>query len=219
MALSAEVIQRLNKLGFVTEDDLKFWRSICVEDEPVFWVCLRKEEERTEEYRRWFPRLQEFSAECRRRIPVPRVESFTVAEKEQYRILLVKMRNFAGSGDYRCVFGRKPNKVAILSTTRVGLTAAEEVFGGSGAVILLQSEREHWFRDVCPIDLEAYWWYAFAWWTVTGGDEIPIHEECSYWTVESGVQWGSLAGGADEELWKWNGKRAEFIEVCSITSY
>lgn len=219
MALSAEIIERLNRLGFITEEDLKFWRRIWAEDEPVFWVCLRKDEEAAEQYRRWFPKLQEFAAECRRSIPVPRVESFTPVQREKYRILLAKMRKFAGSGDCQYVFGRKPNQVAVLSTTSVGLAAAEEVFGGSGAVILLQSEREYWFREICPRDPEAHWWYAFAWWTITGGEEIPIPKGYSYWTVESGVIWGSLAGGADEELWKWDGKRAKFIEVCSVTSY
>src|SRR5438874_3664433 len=148
MGLSAEVIQRINRLGFVTEDDLKFWRSMWLENEPVFWVSLCKQEEAAENYRRWFPRLQEFAAECRRKIPVPSSESFSAAEREQYRILLAKMRKFVESGDCQCVFSGEPNHVAILSTTRVGLTAAEEVFGGRGAVILLQSEREQWFRDV-----------------------------------------------------------------------
>jgi hypothetical protein len=230
MGLSPEVIQRINRLGFVTEDDLKFWQSIWADlDEPAFRVFLRKEEEAAEQYRCWFPRLQEFATECRRKIPVPNSESFSAAEREQYRILLDKMRKFVESGDCRCVFSGKPNHVALLSTTRVGLVA-EKVFGGRGALILLQSEREQWFRDICPIDLEAHWWYSFAWWTimtweerlVRENDPIPegwIPEGCSYWFVESGVQWGSLAGGADEELWKWDGERADFIEVCSITSY
>src|SRR3989442_3943741 len=126
MALSAEIIERLNRLGFITEEDLKFWRRIWAEDEPVFWVCLRKDEEAAEQYRRWFPKLQEFAAECRRSIPVPRVESFTPVQREKYRILLAKMRKFAGSGDCQYVFGRKPNQVAVLSTTSVGLAAAEE---------------------------------------------------------------------------------------------
>lgn len=62
-------------------------------------------------------------------------------EREQHRVLLAKMREFAGSEDRRCVLARKPHQAAILSTTRVGLAAAEEVFGGSGAVILQESER------------------------------------------------------------------------------
>jgi hypothetical protein len=230
MALSAEVVQRLNKAGYVTEDDLRSWRLIWEEDEKVFWVSLRKEEESAENYRRWFPQLQEFAAECRRRIPVPRIETFALADREQYRILLDKMRKFTEGGDSRFVFDRKPNHVAILSTTPVGLTAAENVFGRRGALILLESEREHWFHEICPIDLEANWWYSFAWWTVKTWDEklvrenhpVPqgwIPEGCSYWYVESGVHWGTLAGGADEELWKWDGKRAKFVEVRSVTSY
>jgi len=47
----------------------------------------------------------------------------------------------------------------------------------------------------------------------------PISEGCSYWVVVSGVQWGGLAGGANHELWRWDGNRAEFIEVYRIDSY
>jgi hypothetical protein len=202
------------------------WHS---EGESCFWSFLQTEEAAAQEYLRWFPRLKAFAAACRRDIPIPAVQNFSRAEAEQYRILWDKMREFAGSEDRHCVLFRKPNQAAILSTSRVGLAAAFQVFGESGAVILEQSERERWLTEICPIDHEGFWWYAFAWWTIredlAGEDEAaisgghPIPEDASYWIVESGVQWGPLAGGANHELWRWDGERAEFIELSCVDTY
>jgi hypothetical protein len=230
LALRADAVQRLGRLGYATDVDLRFWRGLWEsEGEAFFWEFLRKEEQAADEYRRWFPRLQAFAAECRQVVPVPAVDSFSVAEREQYRVLLAKMREFARSEDRRCVLDRKPHKAAIFSTNRVGLAAAEEVFGGSGAVILEESERQRWLLQMYPANNEAFWWYAFAWWTLkealAGEDEVsirqhyPIPEGCSYWVVVSGVQWGDLAGGANRELWRWDGKQAEFIELYSVDTY
>jgi hypothetical protein len=230
VTLSAKAVQRLARLGYATDADLQFWQGLCQsEGESFFWGFLRKEEEAADEYLRWFPRLQAFAAECRLSAPVPAVNGFSAAEREQHRVLLANMREFAGSADRRCVLARKPHLAAILSTTRVGLVAAEEVFGGSGAVILEESERERWLSEVYPVNHEAFWWYSFAWWTLreglTGEDEAsirqhcPIPERCAYWVVTSGVQWGGLAGGANHELWRWDGERAELIELYCIDTY
>jgi hypothetical protein len=230
MALSVEAMQRLSRLGYATDADLRFWQGMWQsEGESFFWGYLGKEEEAADEYRRWFPRLQDFAAGCRRSIPVPAAGSFSAAEREQYRVLLAKMREFSESEDRRCVLGRKPHQAAILSTTRVGLTAAEEVFGGSGAVILEESERERWFSEEYQVSSEGFWWYGLAWWTLQeglDGDEemricqhYPIPAGCAYWVVTSGVAWGALAGGAIHELWRWDGERAEFIEVHCVDTY
>jgi hypothetical protein len=233
MALSAEAVQRLARLGYTTAADLKFWRNLWEsEGESFVWGFLRQEEQAAQEYRRWFPRLQAFAAECRRVAPVPKADALSVTEREQYRVLLAKVREFAGSDDCQCILTRKPHQAAILSTTRAGLIAAEEVFGGSGAVILEESERERWLSEVYPVNHEAFWWYAFAWWTIKEGlsglpgddeasirENYPIPEGCSYWIVSSGVQWGSLAGGANHELWRWDGERAEFVEMYRIDTY
>ena len=109
------------------------------------------------------------------------------------------------------------------------MAAAQKVFGGSGAVLLQEEERESWLSEVYHVDHEAFWWLAFAWWSLREGlpgeDEeriprdYPISEGSSYWVVVSGVQWGSLAGGANHELWRWDGRRAEFIDVYCIDTY
>jgi hypothetical protein len=230
MALSEKAIQRLARLGYASDAELKFWRVLWQsEGASFFWGFLRKEEEAAGEYRSWYPRLQAFAAECRQAVPVPAMDSFSAIEREQHRVLLAKMQHFAVSEDRRCILERKPNQAAILSTTRVGLAAAQQVFGDSGAVLLQEEERERWFSEVYPVDHESFWWYAFAWWHLTEGlageDETsirrhyPIPEGCAYWVVVSGVQWGGLAGGANHELWRWDGKRAEFIELYRIDTY
>ena len=115
----------------------------------------------------------------------------------------------------------RKHRAAILSTTRVGLAAAEEVFSGSGAVVLEQSEKTRWVTEVYPVDHQSFWWYAFAWWTlkenVDGPDDKRIRQRysippgSSYWVVDAGVQWGGLAGGVDEHVWRWDGERADFL--------
>jgi hypothetical protein len=230
MALSAEAVKRLARLGYATDADLRFWQGMWQsEGESSFRSYLRKEVEAAAEYRHWFPRLQAFAAGCRRSVPVPVASGFSAVEREQHRLLLAKMREFTASEDRRCVLGRKPHQAAILSTTRVGLAAADEVFGGSKAVVLEESERERWFSEVYPIHDDGSWWYAFAWWTLRvglAGDEeasvrehYPIPEGCAYWVVTTGVQWGGLAGGANHELWRWDGERAEFIELYCVDTY
>lgn len=230
MALSPEATRRLEALGYATEADLRMWREMWQsEGEAFFWSFLQREEQAAEQYRLWFPRLQVYAAECRRAVPAPTLDELSVAEQEQHRILLAKMRQFAASDDRRCVFGPGRNRAAILWTTKIGLAAAEQVFGQSGAIILKETERERWITELCPIDEEAFWWYAFAWWTLTESlprederqilENYPIPDGCSYWVVVAGVQWGCLAGGAEHELWQWNGKTAELIDLYCVDSY
>jgi hypothetical protein len=229
VSLTQQALQRLGQLGYASEPELRFWRGLWEsEGESFFWQFLRSEEKAAEEYRQWFPRLQEFAADCRRAVPVPALDTFSTAEREQYRVLRAKMQEFAASEDRRCVLGRKPHQAAILSTTRVGLSAAEEVFAEAGAVLLREEERERWFADVYPGVGDKFWWYAFAWWTLrevqpAEADEVvrsyAIPEGCLYWVVTSGVQWGSLAGGANHELWRWDGTSAAFLECYGVDTY
>jgi hypothetical protein len=222
-------LQRLAALGYASEEDLRFWRGMWQsEGESFFWGFLQAEEACAQEYRVWFPRLQAFAAECRRVAPVPALDTFSAGEREQHRVLLAKMREFASSGDRGCVLGRKPHQAAILSTTRVGLTAAAEVFAGTGAVLLQEEEKERWFAEVYPGVGDKFWWYGLAWWDLREvapeeAEEVvrsyAIPAGCSYWVVTSGVLWGSLAGGANHELWCWDGTTTTFIETYGVTSY
>lgn len=229
MALSEKAKKRLAQLGYVGDAALSFWQGLWEsEGESFFWDFLAKDEEAAKKYREWFPKLQRFAYECRVALPIPAVTRFSDIEREQHRVLAEKIQAFLRSEDRRCILEPKPNQAAIVSTTRVGLAAAAESFRGTGAVILKEDEREHWFTNVYPINHEAFWWYVFAWWTireVLADEEMsirphhPIPEGSSYWVVVSGIQWGSLAGGATHELWQWNGKRAEFIDVYCVDTY
>jgi hypothetical protein len=228
MSLGADAIGRLARLGYTSDLELRHFREMAeAEGRGFVEGFLERLEEAAKEYERWFPRLQAFAAECRRVVPVPAVDQFTTAEREQHRILLEKMREFVGSEDSRCVLARRPYQAAILATMRVGLAAATEVFGESDAVILEESEKERWFREVYRRRPDAFWWYAFAWWTLREptDEELvklerpPLSGSSTYWEVVAGVQWGSLAGGANHELWRWDGQRAEPLGVTMISTY
>lgn len=225
VASNPDVIERLTRLGDFTEDRLKYWRNLWISNgEKFFWYSLRVDEETAEEYRQWFPKLQEFAAARRREAPVPDTGSFTAAEQEHYRILLAKMTEFAASEDRCCVFGHRPPCAAILSTTRIGLTAAQQVFDPTEVVILTAEELGLW-HDIYHRDPEKPWWEAYAWWSLHDGllddgfddpeslrNLYPIPEGSSYWVVISGVLWGPQAGGERRELWRWDGVSAEFVD-------
>lgn len=230
MSLPQEALQRLAQLGYTAGPNLQFWQSLWQsQGESFFWGFLQAEEHAAVEYRLWFPRLQEFAAECRRATPVPSVDSLSPAEREQHRILLAKMEEFAKSEDSRCVFGPKPNQAAILTTTRVGLPAASHVFAGTDAVLLLEEEKERWFAKVYPGVGERFWWYSFAWWSLREGlsawdeghirESYPLPPGGSYWSVACGVQWGSLAGGENAEVWCWDGTTATPLGISSVSSF
>jgi hypothetical protein len=220
-ALSSEAIDRLAAHGFRTEAQLQFHRDILRrEGERFFQGLLAEEEQNAEEYRCWLPRLQAFAADCRREVPIPDVETLPAIKREQHRVLLEKMRAFNTSDDRGCIFGT-PNVAAILLTSLNGLAATKEVFGMSEAVVLLQSEADRWFAEVNTTPDEPLSWCSFAWWSLseeladdakaTISRNYPIPDGSSYWLLESGLQWGPLSGGVREDLWQWDGGRAEFV--------
>jgi len=175
------------------------------------------------EYRRWSPALRAFASECRRAAPAPDIRLLPASDFAQYRILRHTMSAFAESQDGLVTLAPAPHCLAILSTTRVGLAAAEEVFGSSTAVILEESEQSRWFSEVDAARDRMLWWYALAWWRTPVGlgdieaERIELRNSSSptgsYWIVESGVQWGPLAGGVRQELWRWDGTQAGFVET------
>lgn len=84
MALNAEAVERLARLGYTTEAQLKYWQWVWQQPESQLFFSdfLRQEEEAADEYRRWFPQLQEFATVCRRALPVSDINHFSAAERE-----------------------------------------------------------------------------------------------------------------------------------------
>src|SRR4051812_573993 len=74
MPLTQKALDRLARLGYTAEPDLRFWRGLWEsEGESFFWGVLRSEAKAAGEYRRWFRRLVAFAADCRRAVsPSPR---------------------------------------------------------------------------------------------------------------------------------------------------
>jgi hypothetical protein len=221
-----ELVQRIVSMG---EDPDWFrqdaWRhGTASVHQQLDWL-----EQAAADYRRWSPVLRAFAIERRRISPSPAVEGLDAAARAQHSVLHAKMSEFAATRDGLVTLAPRPHQLAVLSTNRIGLPAAEKLFGGSGAVILEESERRYWFSDVFADRREGPWWYVFAWWTIQDGLD-SVHAERirgrhltaqghSWWVTESGVQWGPLAGGCHQELWRWDGAQVEFIEMLAHLSF
>jgi len=173
-------------------------------------------------HRHWSPKRRAFANECRRGAAAPDVRFLAGSDLAQHRLLRDKMSAFAQSQDGLVSLAPGPHRLAILSTTRLGLAAAEELFGSS-AVILEESEQSRWFAEIYPASDQGPWWYALVWWTIQVRPRDIEDERIerpnsgsstgSDWIVESGVRWGPLAGGSRHELWHWDGKQAVFVKT------
>lgn len=215
-----ELVQRMASMGL---DPQKFRQDVWRDGPASVNGFLDDLDATAAECRVWAPALRAFAIECRQRSPVPRVESLTPLARAQYGILRAGMRDFADSPDGLMTLAPSPYRLAVLSTNQAGLAAAEEFFGRSGAVIVEEAERRYWFEEVYQERKDALWWYSFAWWTIRDGVDahqmerfggrVPASPKEAYWIVDSGVQWGPLAGGGRQELWRWDGAQAEFIET------
>ncbi len=226
MPLTAAAVERLAALGVTSAAELDFWRRTCdAEGEAFVWRYIEGLEADSAAYRRWSPQLRAFADECRRTRPTLKLSP---VESEQRRVLLTKMRAFTASGDRDVILSRRPFQAAIVSVQPVGLAAAEEVFGAAGAVILTEAEWERWRAEVYPQDAEPFGWYVRAWWALREGlpedgewirREYPLPPGNEYWLVVAGVAWGGLAGGANHELWRWDGTHAAYVETYQVDTY
>ncbi len=88
--------------------------------------------------------FQAFAGECRASMPPPVVSDMTLAERTQYQILRDLMEAFP-RGRYRsAIFARRCVPDVVLVTTRIGLTAAADVFVGTGTLLLTHAEMGEW---------------------------------------------------------------------------
>lgn len=229
MPLSPQIRDRLIELAY--DAQIPFFEMMAENEGDDFARGFLAELEKSvEAHRVGLPKLQAYAAECRRKSPLPNPEEFSPLERGQHDVLRAKMIEYRDSEDRRAVLF-DPHKAAILSTDRVGLPAAEQVFSGTGALILETAECDDLCKELfAEHDDASFWWFAFGRWTIeegaswhTGLDaeslrrNFPIPEGSTYWTVNSGVTWGGLAGGTNHELWKWDGQRAEYLETVAIS--
>jgi hypothetical protein len=230
MPLDPRFASRLAAIGITSDSGLHQMFNIEQSEGSEFLDgFLKRLEEAAANYHIGFPRLREYESECRRIVPVPTIAELTPLEEEQFWILLEKMREIEATGDPNGILERRPNQAAIYVTSKAGLLAAKSLFGDRGAIILLESERDRWFKDVYPRVDEGFWWYTFAWWTVNDWEpeeyEVNARETypevpgCTYWLVECGNSWGPMAGGASQELWRWDGTKAEYVDFYSCITY
>lgn len=231
MPLSEDAIRQLNDLGYASDSQHKFFQSIWdSEGEAFFWGYLEKEVESHDLRQRWAPQLREYAIQCRRDNPLPAVQSLSVTDRAKYQIFCDKI---ADSRREEEIAPHRDGNVVILHSCRVGLLAVQDVLGppSDSVVHLLDEENSHWFRQVYQQEDEPFWWYSFFWWAIASGDDVdedqseyiagnyPEPDGFIYWVVTEGCLWGALAGGASHELWKWDGTRAEAIEVISVDTF
>lgn len=224
MSLDSQAIESLAALGYESDSDLQFWRRLWDDEgKEFFWSYLKSEQKAAEDYRTWLPQLVEYADACRRRAPVLDVSEMTAVERKQRRIL----REAMDADDVRLALQRGGNCASIVSTSRVGLSAAYELFRETEAVILEETERRHWFRDIYRMELrEGFRWFQFLWWTLS--ESVPDEDKeyvarnytlpssCAFWVVQTGWSGGPLAGGGRNDLWCWDGETAEHVDMYSV---
>ena len=231
MPLSEDAIRLLDDLGYASDRQRKFFQSIWdSEGEAFFWGYLEKEKESRDLCHRWAPQLREYATQCRRNDPLPTIQSLSVVDRAKYEIFCDKISD---SRRKEGIEPRKNGNVVILHSSRVGLLAVQHVLGPptDSVVHLLDEENAHWFKNVYNPEGEPFWWYSFFWWAIANADDLhefqsgyiaenyPRPDGFTYWVVTDGCQWGDLAGGADHELWKWDGTNAKAIEVFCVDTY
>ena len=226
MPLSQEAIRQLDNLGYTSDNEREFYQSIWdSEGASLFWGFLRKEQESRDLCNHWAPRLREYASQCRNSAPLPSVESLSDIERAEYNILCDKIADAHRKEE---ITARKKNNVVILHSSPVGLLAAHEILGppSDSVIHLLDAENSHWFSEIYKIDDGAPFW-----WSIKSVHDIhkfdsdyiaknyPKSDDLTYWVVTDGCQWGDMAGGANHELWKWDGTNAEAIEVYAVDTY
>ena len=231
MTLSEDAIRQLDDLGYTSDKEREFFQSIWEsEGESFFWSFLEKEQESRDLCNRWAPRLREYAAQCRINDPLPTVQSLSAVDRAKYQILCDKIANSRREEEIK---PRKKHNVVILRSSAVGLLAVHQVLGPptDSVIHLLDAENSRWFNDLYSPGGESFWWYSFFWWSIKNADDMhkrdsdyiaknyPKPNGFNYWVVTDGCQWGDLAGGANHELWKWDGANAEAIEVYAVDTY
>jgi hypothetical protein len=219
--LSKKMLTRIARLG---DTDLRFWRKLLKSlGEEALLDMLQREEAAADKYRLWFPRLQQFAADCRRAAPIPDVGSFTAAERAQHRLLRARMKKFVRSKKNRAVLRGRPNRASVISVSRAGLPAAAEMFGRSGAVILSESDNARWVKKVRTAEgagEEGSSWLVPVWWSVSEGlSDVDLYhlkrkappKGMTYWVVDAGMSFASWAGGGSRAIYAWDGRRAKRI--------
>jgi hypothetical protein len=229
--LDEAAIHALSEMGYVLRSkDLRRWDQLWDGDgEAFFWRFLQTERRTRERADHFYPSLVSYAAECRRRSPTADPDLFSPMEKEQYRILQEKMTEFATRADMDIL--RNPHRIAILSVDRIGLPAAERIFGGLGsrAIILQTGEFPDWPDEERETEYLEPWWHASYWCTLHEPCEkydlemierhLPAPEGITYWMMSEGIAWGGLAGGATHDLWSWDGSQATWINTVAIDTF
>jgi hypothetical protein len=172
----------------------------------------------------WFPRLTAFAAVKRAENPVPPAATLSPVDRAWIRILEPKIMGAEH------VPSRGLHTAVIFTAPLCALQVVQSHWPGEikNGVFLTPSESKEWHAHYVHPDGE-FWWFVYQWWDIedriegksgwfwNGPPMLP--SEMTPWLVHCGLQWGSLAGGEKAELWGWNGRQEELIELLGVCDY
>jgi hypothetical protein len=217
MPLTHTVLQRLAAIGVTSEFDLAHWRKLgdnprITDDEYV--RRLRAREAVGAEYRRLLPKLLSFAEARRRERPRLALADLANADQAKHHLLLTEMERFAASNEGKGFLTGLPNRASVVHTTRAGLLAAERAFVPSSAIVLEDTDWNHFIASVGRGDDggEARW-YASKWWLLSEHNRSDSGEADWHLTVGSSSCQGSFHEACSH--YHWDGERYAFNEIYS----
>jgi hypothetical protein len=216
---------------FAMNEDPLIYRKIAWRENADFHRgYIDKIAENNDLYQKWSPKLFEFAAQCRVDQPIPPESSLSDSDRAKQLIYEAKIKKAE-----RLPQKQSRNKVTVCRMPLVAISVAQKLWPGENddTVILTPEEQSKW-DEIYSHPKDTFWWIIDYWWSIddspeqkwTFGDvafynwndnEIP--EGSSPWLVLSGLQWGSLFGGSDTELWLWDGSRCKFIRTTSFAQF
>jgi hypothetical protein len=221
IVIPSDIVERLTALGaspdryadMVRSEGADFTRGFVGKLEDAAALC-----------RQWAPKLRQLVSESRRLHPVPAVASLTACDLAKRQVLETKIATAERLGR------RRRDEVVLCGVPLIAMSAAQQLWPGEDdrCVLLTREELSAW-ENVYKHDNSSFWWFMHYWWDIEdpprrdelGPPGMPLSVPAgeSPWLVRSGLQWGTLAGGENEELWSWDGRAARFIRPVATTSF
>lgn len=223
--LPPEVIQELVELGYKSDQGLDYFQELWRrEGEHAFWRILKCEWEFRENRDEYEPRLRDYAAKCRLEMPLPPLSKLSVPDRAKYEILCNFIEAFHLEG---ILSPDKVIKVHIVWGNLITLLAARTTLGerADSLVLLLEEEKLRWFNEIYQHPRDFSRWYSLHWWKIEEFQELDnddkefIEQKYSkadgieYWVLTKGNCLGGLGFWETSQLWKWNGFKADPIEV------
>lgn len=222
--LPSELVYRIESLEFDPLDFRKMaWRN------GVQFVSgyLDKIDEKNARYDEWLPRLRQFAQKCRDNLPPPSHDELEGRDLAKLKIYEAKIASAEQ-------LPQRSHTALICSLPRIAMPLAQRLWPGRQEAVLLTREELSQWNEVYQHPETSFWWFVHYWCSIDetperiesfGGrtksqwEEADVPSGSEAWLVESGLQWGPMAGGCNTDLWLWNGRECRFAKEVSRMDY